>query len=314
MLISVVIPCFNEAESLPVFMQRILPVMQKNRCPYELLFVDDGSQDETLSILKQMSMDHENIYYLSFSRNFGKEAALLAGLTNAKGDYVAVMDADLQDPPELLEQMYAILQQGNYDCVAARRSNRKNEPVMRSWFANMFYKCINRISDEKIEEGARDYRMMKRKMVDALLAMQEYNRFSKGMFSWVGFETYWLSYENAERLKGKTKWSFWKLFQYGMDGIMSFSQTPLSIASWFGIFMTGISVLSLLFIIIRKLLFGDPVAGWASTVCIIVFIGGLQLFCLGIIGQYIAKIYLETKRRPHYIITETNRNEAVIIK
>ncbi|MBR4163661.1 MAG: glycosyltransferase family 2 protein [Solobacterium sp.] len=314
MLISVVIPCFNEAESLPLFIQRILPVMKKIDCPYELLFVDDGSNDETLAILKQMSRDNQNIFYLSFSRNFGKEAAMLAGMTNAKGEYVAVMDADLQDPPELLEEMFGILEKGNYDCVAAKRSNRKKEPVIRSLFAKSFYKMMNRISDEKIEDGARDFRMMKREMVDAILSMQEYNRFSKGIFSWVGFETFWLSYENVERANGKTKWSFWKLFQYGMDGLMNFSQTPLSVASWFGIFMTGISFLALMFIIIRKLLFGDPVAGWASTVCIIVFIGGLQLFCLGIIGQYIAKIYMETKKRPHFIISESNRDDMIKIK
>ena len=233
---------------------------------------------------------------------------------NARGDYVAVMDADLQDPPSLLPEMVKILESGEYDSVATRRSDRVGEPPVRSWFARRFYELINRISDADIVDGARDFRLMTRAMTEAVLSMSEYNRFSKGIFGWVGFKTYWMPYENVERVAGETKWNFWKLFKYAIDGIINFSQTPLSIASWFGMLMTGFSFLFLILIVVRRLIWGDPVAGWASTICVIIFIGGLQLFCLGIIGQYLAKTYLEVKNRPHYIISDTNAGHAIKIR
>lgn len=310
MLLSLIIPCFNEQEALPIFYREVTAVLQGMDCEYELLFVNDGSRDKTLSILKDLSKKDAHMTYLSFSRNFGKEAAMYAGFCNAHGDYVAVMDADMQDPPSLLPQMLEILQNEEYDSVATRRVSRIGEPPIRSWFARKFYRLINRISDADIVDGARDFRLMKREMVDAVIAMDEYNRFSKGIFGWVGFRTCWLPYENVERVAGETKWSFWKLFKYAIEGIINFSQTPLSIASWFGMFMTLCSFVILLFIIIRRLAFGDAVAGWASTICVIIFIGGIQLFCLGIMGQYIAKTYLETKHRPHFIISETNGEDV----
>lgn len=239
---------------------------------------------------------------------------MYAGFCNAQGDYVAVMDADLQDPPALLPKMLELLQTGEYDSVATRRVSRAGEPPVRSWFARRFYQLINKISDADIVDGARDFRLMRRSMVDAILSMSEYNRFSKGIFGWVGFRTYWLPFENVERVAGQTKWNFWGLFKYAIDGIIDFSQAPLSVASWFGIGMTFCSILAILFIVVRRLLFGDPVAGWASTICVIILIGGLQLFCLGIIGQYIAKIYLETKHRPHFIVAESNRKDAALIR
>lgn len=307
MKISLIIPCYNEQESIPIFYKETTEVLKKMGCEYELLFVNDGSKDETLPILRKLASGDTHVLYLSFSRNFGKEAAMYAGFCNATGDYVAVMDADMQDPPSLLPQMMEILSSGQYDSVATRRKDRAGEPPVRSWFAKMFYKIVNKISDTDIVDGARDFRIMKREMVDAIISMTEYNRFSKGIFGWVGFKTYWLSYENTERVAGETKWSFWKLFKYSIKGIISFSNVPLSISSWLGISMTGISFLIILFIVIRRLIFGDPVAGWASTVCAIIFVGGVQLFCMGIIGQYIAEIYLESKKRPHYIIAETNK-------
>ena len=235
---------------------------------------------------------------------------MYAGFCNAHGNYVAVMDADMQDPPSLLPEMIKILQSGEYDSVATRRVNREGEPPIRSWFARKFYQIINKISDADIVDGARDFRLMKREMVDAIVAMSEYNRFSKGIFGWIGFRTYWMPYENVERVAGETKWNFWKLFKYAIDGIINFSQTPLSLASWGGIFMTGIAFIMTIYIIIQKLIFGNPVAGWSSLICVIVFIGGIQLFCLGIMGQYISKIYMESKNRPHYILSESNMNDA----
>lgn len=315
MLISLIIPCYNEGVALPILYQELCKVadtLKKYR--FEFLFVDDGSTDETLSILKDFAYHDKRIIYHSFSRNFGKEAAMYAGFCNAKGDYVAVMDADMQDPPALLPEMLRILETSDYDSVATRRDNRKGEPPIRSLFAKIFYSIINKISDSDVVDGARDFRLMKRKMVDAIVTMSEYNRFSKGIFGWIGFHTYWFPYKNVERVAGKTKWSFWKLFKYSIDGIINFSQIPLSIASWGGLFFTFLSFLMVIVVIVRKLLFGDPVAGWASTACIIMFIGGVQLFCMGIMGQYIAKIYMETKHRPHYIIEETNNENAVIIK
>lgn len=314
MLLSLIVPCFNEQEALPIFYKETVKILHQLQdslhCDYELLLVNDGSRDRTLSIMKELAAQDDHVVYLSFSRNFGKESAMYAGFCNAHGDYIAVMDADMQDPPSLLPKMLEILQTGKYDSVATRRVTRQGEPPVRSWFARRFYHLINRISDADIVDGARDFRLMTRDMKDAILSMSEYNRFSKGIFGWIGFRTYWLPYENVERVAGQTKWSFWKLFRYAIDGIINFSQAPLSVASWFGILMTLVSFVFLLIIIVRRLVWGDPVAGWASTICVIIFIGGLQLFCLGIIGQYLAKTYMETKNRPHYIISETNDRTA----
>ena len=314
MLLSLIIPCYNEEQALPLFYEETSRVLAEMDCECEMLFVNDGSRDGTLGVIKALAERDERVRYLSFSRNFGKEAAMFAGFCNAHGEVVTVMDADLQDPPSLLPKMLALLESGEYDSVATRRVSRAGEPPIRSWFARRFYKLINRISDADVVDGARDFRMMKREMVYAILAMDESNRFSKGIFGWVGFRTYWLPYENVERVAGETKWSFWKLFKYALDGIVNFSQMPLSISSWFGMGMTAVSFLMLLFIILRKLIFGDPVAGWASTACIIIFVGGIQLFCLGIMGQYVAKIYMESKHRPHYIVAETNLPDARKIK
>ena len=312
--VTIIVPCYNEQEPLPLFYETVTSVMKDINYDYELLFVNDGSSDQTLQLLQNFAQTDEHVTYLSFSRNFGKEAAMYAGFCNASGDYVAVMDADLQDPPALLPQMLEKLESGEYDSVATRRVSRTGEPLIRSWFARKFYQIINRISDADIVDGSRDFRLMKRNMVDAIISMTEYNRFSKGIFGWIGFHTYWLPYENIERVAGETKWNFWKLFKYALGGIINFSQAPLSIASWFGIFMTICSFIVLFLIVIRQLIFGDPVAGWASTICIIIFIGGLQLFCLGIMGQYMAKTYMETKHRPHYIISESNKPGTVKIK
>lgn len=276
---------------------------------YELIFIDDGSTDDTLKILKNLASSDTSVSYLLFSRNFGKEAAMYAGFCNSRGDYVTVMDADLQDPPSLLPRMLEILQTGEYDSVATRRISRAGEPAVRSFFARMFYRIINLISDADIVDGARDYRLMKREMVDAIVSMSEYSRFSKGIFGWIGFKTYWLSYENIEREHGVTKWSFARLFSYAINGIINFSQAPLKAVSWAGIVMTALAVLAIFLVVARKLIFGDPVTGWASIVCIILFTAGLQLFSLGVIGQYIATMYIELKKRPHFIISESNRED-----
>ncbi len=313
-MITLIVPCYNEQESLPIFYQEVTAVVQRMESEYELLFVDDGSKDQTLMILRELAAQDSHVKYFSFSRNFGKEAAMYAGFCNVSGDYIAVMDADMQDPPSLLPQMMKILESGEYDSVATRRADRTGEPPIRSWFAKRFYHMINKISDADIVDGARDFRLMRREMVDTIVSMGEYNRFSKGIFGWIGFRTYWLPYENIERAAGQTKWNFWMLFKYAIDGIINFSQAPLSIASWFGIAMTLLSFFFLFVIVIRRAVFGDPVAGWASTVCVIVFIGGIQLFCLGIMGQYIAKTYLETKNRPHFIISETNGEDVKKVK
>lgn len=305
-MISLIVPCYNEQEALPVFYEEVTKVASKLSQDYEIIFIDDGSKDGTLSKLKLLATKDSHITYISFSRNFGKESAMYAGFCNARGNYVAVMDADMQDPPALLPEMLDILESGEYDSVATRRVSRNGEPPIRSWFARKFYQIINKISDADIVDGARDFRLMKRDMVDAIISMTEYNRFSKGIFGWIGFRTYWLPYENVERVAGETKWNFWKLFKYAIDGIINFSQVPLNIASWFGIIMTFMSFVMLIVIIVRKLIYGDPVEGWASTICVIIFIGGIQLFCTGIMGQYMAKIYMESKKRPHYIIAETN--------
>ncbi len=311
MKISLIIPCYNEEAALPfIYKELVLVSSQLKDYEFEYLFVNDGSSDRTLSILKELAASDPRVNYYSFSRNFGKESAMFAGFCNADGDYVAVMDADLQDPPSLLPQMLEILQTGEYDSVATRRVSRDGEPKIRSFFARSFYKIINKISDADIVDGARDFRLMKREMVDAIVAMNEYNRFSKGIFGWIGFRTYWLPYKNVERVAGETKWSFWGLLKYAIDGIINFSQVPLSLASYGGVFLTFVSFLAIIFVVVRRLIFGDPVSGWASLVCIITFIGGVQLFCMGIIGQYLSKTYLETKRRPHFIISETNKKDA----
>ena len=307
--ISLLIPCYNEEESVPLFYKEVTRVLSELKYEYELLFINDGSTDKTLEILKQLGERDMRVKYISFSRNFGKEAAMFAGFCNADGDYVAVMDADMQDPPSLIPEMLKYLESGEYDSVATRRVSRKGEPRIRSWFARKFYKIINRISDSDIVDGARDFRMMKKEMVDAIIAMSENNRFSKGIFGWIGFRTCWLPYENVERVAGETKWNFWKLLKYAIDGIINFSEVPLSIASWFGFIMAFIDFIFMIFIIVRKLCFGDPVSGWASTVCIIIFIGAIQLFCMGVMGQYIAKTYTEVKNRPHYIISESNKED-----
>lgn len=314
MLLTMIVPCYNEQEALPLFYAESVKAVNDIGCDYEYILINDGSGDDTFAVMKELAAQDEHITYLSFSRNFGKEAAMYAGFCNAHGDYVAVMDADMQDPPTLLPQMVEVLMNGEYDSVATRRTNRTGESPVRSWFARRFYQLINRISDADIVDGARDFRLMKREMVEAIVEMSEYNRFSKGIFGRLGFRTYWLSYENVERVAGTTKWSFWGLMKYAIDGIINFSQAPLSIASWGGMMMTLVAFLMLLVIVVRRLVFGDPVAGWASTVCVIIFIGGIQLFCLGIMGQYIAKTYMETKHRPHFIIAETNRDGVQKIK
>ncbi len=305
-MISLIVPCYNEEEALPIFYEESVKVLNTMDVDYEIIVVDDGSKDRTFEIARDLAGKNEHLKYISFSRNFGKEAAMYAGFCNAIGDYVAVMDADMQDPPSLLPQMYEILEAGEYDSVATRRVDRKGESKIRSFFARLFYRIINRISDADVVDGARDFRLMKREMVDAIVSMSEYNRFSKGIFGWIGFKTYWLPFENIERVAGTTKWSFWGLFKYAISGIINFSQFPLEVASGFGIVMTVVAFVMLLFVIIRKLLFGDPVAGWASTMCVIIFIGGIQLMCLGIIGEYLGKTYMETKNRPQYIVARSN--------
>ena len=305
--ISIIVPCYNEEESLELFYKEFNKCIKKiKNINYELIFVNDGSKDNTLEVILELSKKDKNIKYISFSRNFGKEAAMYAGLKNSIGDYVAIMDADLQDPPLLLAEMLEILRSEDYDSVATRRVSRKGEPPIRSFFARLFYKIINKISKADIVDGARDYRLMNRKMVNAIVDMGEYNRFSKGIFGWVGFKTKWLAYENIERVAGETKWNFWKLFLYSLEGIVAFSTVPLTIASLFGILFIFVSFVVILLIIAKTLIFGDPTSGWPSLVCIIFFVSGIQLFCLGIIGQYLSKTYLEVKKRPIYIVDKTN--------
>ncbi len=307
--ISLVIPCYNEEESLKFLYKELEKV--SGEMPYfdfEYVFVDDGSKDKTLEHLKELSAYDSKVTYISFSRNFGKEAAMYAGLCNATGDYVAIMDADLQDPPSLLPEMVTYLESGDYDSVATRRVSRKGEPKIRSFFARRFYKLINRWSDADIADGARDFRLMTRDMVEAIVKMGERNRFSKGIFGWIGYRTKWIEYENEARIAGETKWSLWGLFKYSIDGIVNFTNAPLSIASLFGLIFTVIAFLAIIFIMIRKFIWGDPVSGWPSLVCIIVFVSGIQMFCIGIIGQYLSKTYVEVKERPHYIISESNKD------
>ncbi len=309
-LISVIVPCYNEEKALPYFFEELDKVIdQLPEYDFEAIYINDGSKDETLSILRKRAENDSKTRYVSFSRNFGKEAGMLAGLRSSKGDFVCIMDADLQDPPSLLPQMLDIIKEKGCDSVATRRGNRKGEPPIRSFFANCFYGIINRISKVKFVAGARDYRLMSRRMVDAVLSLCEYNRFSKGIFEWVGFKTEWISYSNIERVAGNTKWSFWGLFKYSMDCILAFSTVPLAISSCCGMLMFVFSIIGALAMIIRKIVdSSSSVEGWASTMCIILFVGGLQLLCIGILGQYLAKTYLETKHRPDYIVAETEED------
>lgn len=311
-IVSIVIPCYNEEESLKIVYSAITENMQPLEADfaYEILLINDGSKDNTLEEMKKLADADNHVKYYSFSRNFGKEAAIYAGLSNAHGDYVVMMDADMQDPPALLPKMIEMLETGEYDCVASRRVTRKGEGKIRSFCARLFYKLICRITNINIADGARDYQMMTRQMVNSVLALTENNRFSKGIFEWVGYRKTWLEFENVERIAGETKWSFGKLILYSVEGIINFSNMPLTISSYLGLVMTGVSALAIIFIIVRKLLFGDPVDGWASLVCIITFVGGIQLFCMGIMGQYLSKMYSEVKKRPHYIIQETNGEDV----
>ena len=308
--ITVIVPCYNEEEALHYYyeeMSRVMTLM--NQYDFELIFINDGSKDNTLQVIKQLADNDERVRYVSFSRNFGKEAAMYAGFENSTGDYVCLMDADLQDPPKLLPEMVKAIEEEGYDSVATRRVTRQGEPPIRSFFARMFYKMMNKISDTELMDGARDYRLMTRQFVNSLLEMKEYNRFSKGLFGWVGYKTKWLEFENVERVAGETKWSFWKLFIYAIDGIVAFSTTPLAIASVIGMLMLFVAFFFIIFIVVRTLMFGDPVSGWPSLVCIITLIGGIQIFCVGILGQYLSKVYLETKNRPIYIVKESNINK-----
>lgn len=309
--ISIVVACFNEEEALPLFYQEIVKIKKElKKVEVELILVNDGSKDNTLSVMKDLYKHDKTIHYISLSRNFGKEAAMLAGLERTSGEFVAVMDADLQDPPELIPKMYSILKKDkNIDTVATRRVTRVGEPKIRSFFARKFYKLINKISNIELVDGARDYRLMRRNVVNAILSLKEYNRFSKGLFGFVGFNTKWLEYENQERVAGETSWSFFSLFKYAIEGIVAFSTAPLTISAFIGILFCIIAFIMIIVIIFKTLLFGDPTSGWPSMICILFFVSGIQLFCLGIIGEYLSKTYLETKKRPVYIIKETEKGK-----
>ena len=309
--ISVIVSCYNEEEALPLFYKEMEKVRKKDfkDVDFEYIFVNDGSKDKTLEVIKKLREKDEKVRFVSFSRNFGKEAAMFAGLEASEGDYITLMDADLQDPPALLRKMYDAIQDEGYDCVGTRRVTRAGEPKIRSFFARLFYKMINKISNTEMVDGARDYRLMTRQMVDAILSMREYNRYSKGITSFVGFETKWIEYENVERVAGETKWSFWKLFKYALEGITAFSTTPLVISSIIGLIICLIAFILILVIIVKTLVFGDETSGWPSMVCIMLMLSGIQLFALGIIGQYLSKTYLEVKNRPIYIVKETEKSE-----
>lgn len=309
-LISVVVPCYNEQEAIPFFYKEMTRVASgMKNVDIEILFVDDGSKDGTLEAVRTLASQDDRVRYICFSRNFGKEAAMYAGLENAKGDYIAIMDADLQDPPALLPEMFRAIKEEGYESVATRRSTRKGEPPIRTFFAKVFYRIINKISKVELVPGARDYRLMSRRMVDSVLQLSEYNRFTKGIFQWVGYKTKWLSYENIERVAGTTKWSFWKLFKYALESIIAFSTAPLAISSFFGFLFCLLSIIGVIVVIVRQMVWGSAVSGWASTVCIILFVGGVQLFCVGILGQYLSKTYLETKKRPIYLVAETEKDK-----
>mgnify|MGYP004462215231 CR=1 FL=1 len=305
--LSIVVPCYNEEISIPIFYEEINKILKKmKQLEFEILFIDDGSLDQTLKVIKNLSLNDKRIKYISFTRNFGKEAAMYAGFVNSVGDYVVVMDADLQDPPSMLPEMFKIIKDENYSVVATRRVTREGEPPIRSFFARVFYKLINKISRIEMVDGARDYRLMTRQVVNSIISLGEYNRYSKGLFSFVGYKTKWLEYKNSKRIVGETKWSFCGLVRYALEGIISFSTAPLSIAAILGVIICIISFIFILIIIFKTLYFGDPVSGWPSMMCILLFVSGVQLLCMGIIGQYLAKTYLETKKRPIYIINEKN--------
>ena len=305
-ILYIVVPCYNEEEALPLFYQEATRVAgEMSGIDFEFVFIDDGSRDNTLSVLRRLAAADRRVRFVSFSRNFGKEAGMLAGLEAATGDYVALMDADLQDPPALLPELYRAVTEEGYDCAATRRTTRAGEPPIRSFFARLFYRLIHKISDADIVDGARDYRLMRRAVVDAILSMREYNRFSKGIFGWVGFRTKWIPFVNVERVAGETKWSFWKLFRYSLEGIVAFSTVPLALASVLGVLLCLIAFVFILVVLVKTLAFGDPVGGWPSMICVILFLGGVQLLCIGILGQYLSKTYLETKRRPIYLVRET---------
>lgn len=307
--ISVIISCYNEEQTIPIFYKEMITVTKEMKDnEFEFIFVNDGSKDNTLSLIKDLAKKDKRVRFLSFSRNFGKESAMFAGLENATGDYVTLMDADLQDPPSMLPEMLAVIKKEGYDSVGTRRVTRKGEPPIRSFFARWFYKIINKMSKVEMVDGARDYRLMKRCVVDSIISLREYNRYSKGLFSFVGYDTKWLEYENVKRVAGETKWSFWKLVKYAIEGIVAFTTAPLSLASILGILMCIISFIAIIGIVIKTLVFGDPVGGWPSMVCILLFVSGIQLLCMGIIGQYLAKTYLETKKRPIYIVKETEKD------
>lgn len=308
--ISIIVPCYNEEDALPIFYKHINNVSKEmKKIDFEILLINDGSRDKTLEVARSLAKEDKRVRYISFSRNFGKEAAMYAGLEHATGDYVAIMDADLQDPPELLPEMYDLIKDEGYDCVGTRRVTRKGEPPIRSFFARCFYKMINKMSKVEMVDGARDFRLMTRQMVDSILSMKEYNRYSKGLFSFVGFNTKWLEYENIKRVAGETKWSFWKLLLYALDGIIAFSTVPLAIAVIIGILFCIVSFIMILVIIVRTLIWNDPTSGWPSLVCIMFFLSGIQLFCMGVMGAYLSKTYLETKKRPIYIIKETEKTK-----
>ena len=305
--LSIIVSCYNEEETIPLFYKEICKISKKmNYIDFEFIFVNDGSNDNTLNVIKNLNKKDRRVKYLSFSRNFGKEAAMYAGLVSSKGEYITLMDADLQEPPELLEDMYRLITEEDFDCIGTRRVTRRGEPRIRSFFSRLFYKLINKMSNVELVDGARNYRLMTRQMVDAILSLKEYKRFSNGLFSFVGFKTKWLEYENVERVAGETKWSFWKLFIYAIDGITAFSTAPLVISAIIGFIFCFLSFIMILVIIIRTLAYGDPVSGWPSQVCIIFMVSGIQLFCLGIMGQYLSNTYLETKNRPIYIVKESN--------
>ena len=306
-LLSVIVPCYNEEENVADFYHELLKTesfFKSKDVEIEIIYVNDGSKDNTVAEVKKLHEKDERVHLVNFSRNFGKEAAIYAGLKTSKGDFVVMLDADLQDPPALLPEMYRYIVEEGYDSVATRRVDRKGEPPIRSFFARRFYSLINKMSKTEIVDGARDYRLMTRQFVDAILSMEEYNRFSKGIFGWVGFNTKWLEFENIERKKGETKWSFWKLFIYALDGIIAFSTTPLAFASILGVLFCILAFVFIIFIFVRALIFGDPTSGWPSLVCIISLVSGVQLFCIGIVGQYLSKTYLEVKKRPMYMIKD----------
>ncbi len=309
-ILSVVVPCYNEEAVLPVFYQEVTKIatQMEKQVEFEFVFVDDGSSDGTLAEIEKLAASDKRVRFVSFSRNFGKEAGLLAGLEYAKGDFVATMDADLQDPPNLLPRMYDYVRDGEYDCVGTRRVNRVGEPPIRSFFARIFYKLINKMSKIEMVDGARDFRLMSRQMVNAIISMPEYNRYSKGLFSFVGFKTKWLEYENVQRAAGETHWSFWKLFVYAIDGICAFSTVPLVVAAVLGLVFCLVAFIMVIIIVVKTIIYGDPVGGWPSMICVVLMMGGLQLLALGVIGEYLAKMYLETKRRPVYIVRKTEQD------